>query len=95
MRAAGGLRNRVDRTVVALRPVLSVQEDLSHIHQLDQEGRAQPRGAPGLGLHRVARYCHTSAIVADTYHLLLGLTYLVPPGSQQRLEGECNVKETM
>jgi len=40
VRVASRLRHRVDRTVLALRPVLAVQEDLSHLHQFDQESRA-------------------------------------------------------
>lgn len=47
VRAARRLRHRLDRTIVALWPVLPVQEDLSHIYQLDQKGCAKPDGAPG------------------------------------------------
>jgi len=87
VRAAGRLHHRVDRTVVALRPVLAVPQDLSHIHQLDQEGRAQSGGAPDPRLHRVPRYRHTATVAPHTHHLLPGLTHLVAPGSQQRPEG--------
>jgi len=40
MRIASRLRHRLDRTIMALWPILAVQENLSHIHQLDQEGCA-------------------------------------------------------
>lgn len=93
VRAARRLRDRVDRTVVALRPVLAVQEDLSHIHQLDQEGRAQPDGAPGARLHRVARHRHTTAAAPHTHHLLLGVAHLVAPRSQQRPESKYPERE--
>jgi len=79
VRVAGRLRHRVDRTVVALRTVLSVQEDLSHIHQLDQEGRAQPARAQGPRLHSVARYRHTAAVAPHPHHILLGLAHVVAP----------------
>jgi len=84
VRVAGRLRHRVDRTVVALRPVLAVQEDLSHIHQFDQEGRAQSARAPGPRLHSVARDRHTAPVAAHPHHILLGLPHVVAPGSQQR-----------
>lgn len=87
MRVAGWLRHRVDRTIVALRPVFAVQEDLSHIHQLDQESRTQSHGAPGTRLHSVTRNHHTVVVASDPDHLLFGLTYFVTPGSQQRFEG--------
>lgn len=84
VRVAGRLRHRVDRTIVALWPVLAVQEDLSHLHQFDQEGRAQPTCAPGPRLHSVTRNRHTAAVAAHPYHILLGLAHVVAPGSQQR-----------
>lgn len=88
VRVARRLRDRVDRTVVALRPVLAVQEDLSHIHQLDQEGRAQPDGQQGARLHRVARHRHTAAVAAHPHHILPGVAHLVASRSQQRLESK-------
>lgn len=88
MRVARRLRDRVDRTVVALRPVLAVQEDLSHIHQFDQEGRAQSHGAQGPRLHSVPRYSHTVAVAVDPYHLLLGLAHVVTPRSEQRFKSK-------
>lgn len=88
VRAARRLRHRVDRTVVALRSVLAVQEDLPHIHQLDQEGRAQPDGDQGAGLHRVARHSYTAAAAPCPHHLLPGVAHLVAPRSQQRFKSE-------
>lgn len=73
---------------MALRPVLPVQENLSHIHQLNQEDRAKPNGTPGARLHRVTRHRHTTAPIAHTHHLLLGVAHLVPAGGQQRLESK-------
>jgi len=86
VRVAGRLRHRVDRTVVALRTVLAVQENLSHIHQLDQEGRAQSHGAPGARLHSFTRNHHTVTVAPYPNYLLFGFTHFVAPGSQQRFE---------
>lgn len=88
LRATGRLRDRVDRTIVALRPVLAVPEDLSHIHLFDQKSHAQPRGPPGPRLHRITRYHHTAAVAAHSHNLLLGLAHVVAPGSEQRLESK-------
>lgn len=82
VRVARRLRHSVDRTVVALRPVFPVQENLPHIHQLDQEDRAQPDGPPRLGLHSVPGHCHTVAVVTHPYHLLFGVAHVFAPRSQ-------------
>lgn len=92
MRAPGRLRHRVDRTVVALRPVHAVQKDLLHIHQLDQERHTQPHGASVTRLHRVPRDCHTAALAPHPHHLLPGVAHVVPPGSQQRFESEYSAR---
>jgi len=82
VRAASGLRHRVDRTILALWPVLAVQEDLSHLHQFDQESRAQPSCAPGPRLHSIAWHRHTAAIAPYPHHILLGIAYVFAEGSQ-------------
>lgn len=83
VRVAGRLRHSVDRTILALRPILTVQEDLSHIHQFDQEGRAQSACAPGPRLYSITRNRNTSAVAAHSHHILLGLAHIITPGSQQ------------